>query len=131
MSKKKSRVFSPELKLSVVKRMLGGEETRDLARELKVSRTFLYRWKDIYRQYGAGGFRRRRGRPAGGGNSPESLGERSALSVAQKRVAELERKIGQQQIELDFFQQALRQVGANRRTKDGYGAKASTPSSKR
>jgi transposase len=130
MSRKKSRVFSPELKLSVVKRMLGGEETRDLARELKVSRTFLHRWKDIYRKYGAGGFRRRRGRPAAGGNASGSQAERSALSVAQKRVAELERKIGQQQVELDFFRQALRQVGANRRTIDGSGAKASTPSSK-
>jgi transposase-like protein len=131
MSKKKSRVFSPELKVSVVKRMLGGEETRDLARELKVSRTFLYRWKDIYRKYGAGGFRRRRGRPAGGGHASESVAERSALSAAQKRVAELERKIGQQQVELDFFQQALRRVRANRQTNDGNGAKAFTPSSKR
>ena|SRR5665213_265656 len=131
MSKKKSRVFSPELKLLVVKRMLGGEETRDLARELKVSRTFLYRWKDIYRKYGAGGFRRRRGRPAVGGKASGSLAERSALSVAQKRVAELERKIGQQQVELDFFQRALRQVGANHQSNNGPGAKASTPSSKR
>jgi transposase len=130
MSKKKSRMFSPELKLSVVKRMLGGEETRDLARELKVSRTFLYRWKDIYRKYGAGGFRRHRGRPAAG-SAAGSPTERSALSVAQKRVAELERKIGQQQVELDFFQRALRQVGANRQSSNGPGAKASTPSSKR
>ena len=35
----------------------------------------------------------------------------SSLAAAEKRIAELERKIGQQQVELDFFQQALRQVG--------------------
>jgi hypothetical protein len=52
------------------------------------------------------------------------------LAAAEKRIAELERKIGQQQVELDFFQRALRQVGASRPI-SGPGAKASTPSSKR
>jgi len=131
MSKKKSRVFSPELKLSVVKRMLAGEETRELARELKVSRTFLYRWKDIYRRLGANGFRRHRGRPAGSGVCDVTSADGGELAAAKRRVAELERKIGQQQVELDFFQRALRQVGANRQSNNGPGAKASTPSSKR
>ena len=53
------------------------------------------------------------------------------LSKAQRRIAELERKIGQQQVELDFFQQALRQVGEARRPSGGPGATASTRSSKR
>jgi hypothetical protein len=55
----------------------------------------------------------------------------SELERAQRRVAELERKVGQQQLELDFFRQALRQVEALSRPKDGRGATASTPSSKR
>jgi transposase-like protein len=131
MSKKKSRVFSPEVKLSVVKRMLGGEETRDLARELKVSRTFLYRWKDIYRKYGANGFRRRRGRPAASSVGGARSADMSELAAAKQRVAELERKIGQQQVELDFFQRALRQIEAKRQPGNGLGAKTSTPSSKR
>lgn len=33
---KDRRVFGPEMKLSTVKRILAGEEIRDLARELKV-----------------------------------------------------------------------------------------------
>jgi transposase len=49
------------------------------------------------------------------------------LAGAQKRVAELERRLGQQQLELDFFKEALRRVEALRRP----GATASTPSSKR
>jgi transposase len=53
------------------------------------------------------------------------------LSLAGQRIAELERKVGQQQLELDFFQQALRQVEAKRRPIDASGAKPSTPSSKR
>jgi hypothetical protein len=55
----------------------------------------------------------------------------SIQAVAEKRIGELERKIGQQQVELDFFRRALRRVGANLRPGNGSGAKASTASSKR
>jgi hypothetical protein len=47
------------------------------------------------------------------------------------RIAELERKIGQQQVDLDFFRQALRQVKGARRPSDGPGVTGSTRSSKR
>jgi hypothetical protein len=53
------------------------------------------------------------------------------VAKSQQRIAELERKIGQQQVELDFFRQALRQVRGKRRPSDGPGVKASTPSSRR
>jgi hypothetical protein len=43
----------------------------------------------------------------------------------------LERKIGQQQLELDFFRQALRRVGGARRPSDGPFVPASTRSSRR
>ena len=56
---------------------------------------------------------------------------RADLAVAQRRIAELERKIGQQQLELDFFQRALRRVSGRRRPSDGPGAMPSTRSSKR
>jgi hypothetical protein len=36
------------------------------------------------------------------------------LARAQRRVAELERKIGQQQVDLDFFRRALRHVKETR-----------------
>ncbi|WP_244604586.1 MULTISPECIES: hypothetical protein [Mesorhizobium] len=38
------------------------------------------------------------------------------LTKARRRIVELERKIGKQQVELDFFQEALRQSTAERRT---------------
>jgi transposase len=44
------------------------------------------------------------------------------FEVARRRIAELERKIGQQQLELDFFRQALRQV----RLSTGPGVTGST-----
>lgn len=129
---KKKRVWSRELKILAVKRMLAGENTTALAKELKVRRTILYRWRDSYRKDGAKAFPGRPGRPP---KSPRNVDEvrleaASSLAAAEKRIAELERKIGQQQVELDFFRRALRQVGASRPT-SGPGAKASTPSSKR
>jgi hypothetical protein len=53
------------------------------------------------------------------------------LSAAHKQIIALERKIDQQQLELDFFQQALRQVGQARQPSDGLGVPASTRSSRR
>ncbi len=48
------------------------------------------------------------------------------LDVARRHIAELERKIGQQQLELDFFRQALRQVREARRPSSGPGVTGST-----
>jgi hypothetical protein len=53
------------------------------------------------------------------------------LASARKYVTELEAKIGQQQVDLDFFRQALRQVREARRPSDRPGVTASTRSSKR
>jgi transposase len=133
VSKKKLRVFDRETKVETVKRMLRGENVSALTRELKTSRAVLYRWKDQYREDGSGAFRRKAGRPP---KSPPGLERARAeaageLAATRQRVAELERKIGQQQVELDFFRQALRQVGLDRRAVGGRGGKASTPSSKR
>ena len=125
---KKKRAWSRELKISAVKRMLAGENTTALAKELKVRRTILYRWRESYRKGGAKAFPGRGGRPPKFPKSIAGAREQAASNsaAAQKRIAELERKIGQQQVELDFFRRALRQVGAS-----VPGAKASTPSSKR
>jgi hypothetical protein len=55
----------------------------------------------------------------------------SDLSAARERIIALERKVGQQQLELDFFRQALWQVGEARQPSDGLGVPASTRSSRR
>jgi transposase len=133
VARKKYRVFDRDLKIDTVKRMLRGENVSALTRELRVSRAVLYRWKDQYREDGSQAFRRRAGRPP---KSPPGMTRARAevsgeLAATRQRVAELERKVGQQQVELDFFRQALRQVGTDRAAMSGRGAKASTPSSKR
>ena len=139
MSKKPIRVFSREFKLEAVRRMLAGENVSALARELKVQRNDLYVWRDRFRSGGCDALRGP-GRPrkaetgvtAASGKVP-ATGDPGAwqLDAAHERIAELERKIGQQQVELDFFRQALRQVKGARRPNDGSGVTRSTRSSKR
>ncbi len=134
MSKRKRRIFSRELKLSAVQRMLAGESTKVLSRELGIATDHLDRWCQQFRLYGAEGLRKA-GRPrkqAGGGLDPLEKAKRTKdLDAARKYIAELEGKVGQQQVELDFFQQALRQVREARRPSDGPGVMASTRSLKR
>lgn len=116
MSQKKAspaRVFSAELKVGAVKRALAGERIATLAEELGVRRKLIYEWKDRYARLGEAGLTQRRGRP---GKLAEAVDEsepragRGELLAARKRIAELERKVGQQELELDFFGEALRRV---------------------
>jgi len=139
MSKQPIRIFSREFKLEAVRRMLAGENVSALARELKVQRNDLYVWRDRFRSGGADALRGP-GRPgkaeavvtaATGAVATPGAPAASQLDAAHKRIAELERKIGQQQVELDFFRQALRQVEGARRRSAGSGASRSTRSSKR
>lgn len=133
MSKKPIRLFSREFKHEAVRRLLAGENVSALARELTVQRNDLYVWRDRFRLGGADALRGP-GRP----RKAEAVvkvatGDPAAsqLDAAHQRIAALERKIGQQQLELDFFRQALRQVKGARRPSDGAGVTGSTRSSKR
>jgi transposase-like protein len=112
--KKRARVFSPEFKLHAVERMLAGESPAAIAREFKVRRTLLYEWKDAYQSRGPKALRTR-GRPRKEqalGLPPEPENARAELLQARQRIAELERKVGHQQLEIDFFAEALRRVDA-------------------
>ena len=137
MPKKSPRIFSREFKLEAVRRMLAGERVRSVSQELRVLRKDLYAWRDLFRAGGAEALRPL-GRPrkseassapaaAAGGAVEMPAGE---FDLARRRIAELERKIGQQQVELDFFRQALRQVKEARRPSSGPGVTGSTRSSK-
>ena len=111
---KKPRVFSREYKLKPVERMLAGEGAGILARELKVRRKLLYHWKDAYIAGGPAALRKR-GRPRQDmvpGSPPDPESARAELLQARQRIAELERKVGKQALELDFFAEALRRVDA-------------------
>ena len=140
------KLFSRAYKLAALRRMLAGENVSALARELGIRRKYLYQWRERFRAGGPEALRTR-GRPTkaevlaiqahAGRPTPAAAvplvdpAPPDALSQAQRRIAELERKVGRQQIELDFFQQALRQVKETRRPSGAPGATASTRSSKR
>jgi transposase len=135
---KKARVFSREFKLMVVRRLMAGEQMSVVAQDTKVLRKDLYIWRDRYRSGGAEALRGC-GRPRKSestlahkkpGEAP-AVGAAAELGAARQRIAELERKVGQQQVELDFFRQALRQVKQARRPSTGPGVTGSTGSSER
>src|SRR5258708_31248063 len=140
MSRSRARVFTRAFKLGVLNRMAAGENVSALARALKLRRKLLYQWRDQLRAGGPAALRTV-GRPrktvltgdetATASVGPHATAPPGALAAARARIAELERKIGQQQLDLDFFKRALRQVKASRRPNDGSGATASTHSSKR
>jgi transposase len=78
------RRFSPEFKLKVMERIRCGEVLSAVADDLGVHRQLLYKWRDALRR------------------------GQDAMEAANRKIAELERKVGQQALELDFFQQTLR-----------------------
>jgi transposase len=145
LSTNEPRRFSRDFKLETLRRMAAGENVSDLSRELEVSRKSIYQWRDRYRLGGAVALRSR-GRTtkaeaaslsAHQAKAADALADQAVrqesleeLARAQRRIAALERKIGQQQVELDFFQQALRQVREQRQPNGVPGGTASTRSSK-
>src|SRR5712672_974696 len=127
MSKRKSshRVFSREFKVGIVRRMLAGENVSALARELRFTRKDLYVWRDRFLAGGPEALRGRGRPPKTEAASLAASGTRAKavpadtptaeLEAARRRIAELERKVGQQQVDLDFFRQALQRVRGARR----------------
>ena len=129
MSTGKRRVFNREFKLAAIQRLMAGESGTALAQELQIRSSHLSKWWSKYRRYGAAGLRPAH-RPRNTEAKLEPLAKVKDVARARRLVSELERKIGQQQVELDFFREALRQVGEARRPSDGPGAPASTPPSR-
>ena len=121
MSQQGMRTFSTEFKEAVVLRLEAGERLAAVADELEIRRKLLYEWRAAYRKLGAVGLNRKRGpKPGGARASPDAApappAPLSDLARAQARVAELERKIGKQQMDLDFFREALRLIDARDRS---------------
>jgi|SRR5580700_421385 transposase len=106
--------YGTELKLAAVRRVLAGESVRGVALELGIRRKRLYVWKDRYAELGeAGLLHGRAGRPrkeATDRKGADAMSGRGELLAARRRIAELERKVGQQELELDFFGEALQRI---------------------
>jgi transposase len=127
--RKKRRSFTQAFKQSVVARMATAESIRGLAAELNVDSRILYHWRDRFQSGGRDALRRV-GRPsrtiAAPIEAPPSPVDVTDPADAQRRIEELERKIGRQQLDLDFFRAALRHVREARPKKGAPGGTAST-----
>jgi transposase len=129
---KRPRYVSAELKRTAVSRVAAGEDVSAVAGDLSVDRRRIYEWQDVVRQ---GGLEALRGPGRPRKSELDSRPLRSAIldegAAARRRIAELERKIGEQQADLDFFRQALRHVKARQQAAAGRGKLRSSKSSGR
>jgi transposase len=91
------RKFTKEFKQTAVRRLESGQSVAEVARALEVHPSDLHRWRRERQEYGDRAFR--------------GAGKRRA---EESRVAELERKIGQQTLEIDFLKRALQHVEEQR-----------------
>ena len=91
------RKFSKEFKVAAIRRLQSGQTAAEVARALEVHPTELYRWRRELDEHGERAFQ-----GVGSKRSEES------------RVADLERKIGQQTLEIDFLKRALQHVEEQR-----------------
>lgn len=101
----KGRIFTPEFKLKAVKAVLSGEKrVVELCRELSVSDNTIHNWKKLYLEKGETAFTQSVS-TAREPKEPVSP-EEQELRVLRQRVAELERFIGQQAVDLAILKKA-------------------------
>lgn len=126
-----NRTFAPEFRLQVAQRIQQGESVSKLHRELDIKRSMLYRWRDAYRKEGAAGLERKVGRPPGVPNPATPKPGVSPEEGLRQQIAALERKVGQQAVQLDFFKRAFKRVKESNQANLSAGATASTRRSER
>ena len=107
------RQFTKEFKLTAVQRMEMGASVAEVARIFEVNPNVLHRWRREFRQ--------------GPGNAFPGVGKRR---WEEGRVAQLERKIGQQALEIDFLKGCLQRIEEQRSLQALTGKPLSTSRSK-
>jgi transposase-like protein len=111
-TKKPQRRHRPEFRVEIATRMLAGENVSALSEKYQLPRSMMYRWRDALRREGAGGLSRPLGRPPGAAGPPAQT--RPGSSVAEQRlrqqIAGLERKVGQQAVEIEFFRGVFKRL---------------------
>ena len=122
--RRKRRVYSLEFKKEAVRRMCAGENGVALSRILDVPRCMLYFWMEKYRDSEA------QLRPPGRPTLEQSIEVKlTPAEEAAKRIAELERKVGQQILEVDFLRRAFKRVKESCPSSSSPGGTASTEKS--
>jgi transposase-like protein len=113
------RYFSREFKVAAVRRVMGGESMTWVARELDIRVELLWHWKKRVAEKGE------KHLLGIGERKSDGLGRRSETE-ARQRIADLERLVGQQQLEIRFLGKALRRVEELRQERNDDGAAASS-----
>lgn len=108
------RKFSKEFKVAAIRRLQGGHTAAEVARALEVHPTDLYRWRQELNEHGERAF--------------QGVGKKGA---EESRIADLERKVGQQALEIDFLKRALQHVEEERLLRALSTGAASTSTSKK
>ena len=108
------RLFTKEFKLAAVRRLEQGVSISEAARALEVNPNVLHRWRQEFR--------------TGPGNAFPGNGKQR---WAEGRIAELERKIGQQSLEIDFLKGCLQRIEEQRMLQVLTGNPRSTGRSKK
>ena len=120
MKKKGSaRRFSREFKIAAVRRVKAGEDPGRVARDLEIGSDLLWKWRKRAEEFGEEHLNGV-GRPKGRG--PATPGDEGQ----KRRIAELERLVGRQQMEIRFLDKALRRVEELRQEKNDDGGAASS-----
>lgn len=130
----RKRRYGQAFKLAAVTRMSATEDVAGLAAELGVDRGLLYKWNRAF-QLGGGDallFPWERSWKRTRASRSQALDGEAGLPVPERppieaSTAELERKVAQQALELDFFRAALRHVAGGRRESGEPGETGSTP----
>src|SRR5689334_6259858 len=91
------RIFTRDMKMAAVQRLESGTSIAEVARAFEVNPNLLHRWLREFRQ--------------GPGNAFPGLGKRRWDDV---QIAKLERKIGQQTLEIDFLKSCLQRIEERR-----------------
>ena len=113
------RRFSQAFKIAAVRRVIEGETIGEVARDLNIKFRLLWDWKKRVIEKGEDHLHEL-GRPVGRAN------EEATDARQQRRIAELERLVGRQQMEIRFLAKALRQVEERRQQKKNAGGVASS-----
>jgi len=108
------RMFTKEFKLAAVQRLERGSSLGEVARALEVNPNVLHRWRREVQDFGLKAFV---------GNGQRRIDE--------GRVAELERKVGRQALEIDFLRRCLQHVEEQRKLQALNIRSSSTRTSKR
>jgi len=98
MSKRKRRMFNAEFKFEAVVEALRGEKAAaQICRERDISENLLSRWKTEFAERGAEVFEKANGKTA---------------SAGEQRIAELERLVGRQALEIEILKKASSLLGS-------------------